>query len=343
MSATEPDSTDPQVSSILSAGEPGFSFIRHHTSVGSDIDDIEGRARAESNLIIRSKGEVKSKSQVPFFVGVVFWIVFVSLAGAIILKVREDLPFIDALFTSIDAVTATGLATHDITKYDTTSKCLIVLLMQLGSATMLALVPIAIRIRSLRQIVTYGTFNLSNFRRVPEWVVEYKALVILFRVVLLYNLLVYLVYGLAMFLRIIFSQATRELVHETAPGTSILGWIVFHTVSAYCNVGFSLMPNALIPFDDQTFLKFCLCMLILHGNVGFPIVLRWIIILLNHLAPKDSSRKVYFRCGFQVAARLLPGVPNLLPVPPSCSLPSSLSPPSLPDAHQPLHELFVAG
>ena len=40
---------------------------------------------------------------------------------------------------------------------------------------------------------------------------------------------------------------------------------------------------------------FCLNMLILHGNVMYPIVLRWSIIFMSAITPKSWSRKVYFR------------------------------------------------
>ena len=36
-------------------------------------------------------------------------------------------------------------------------------------------------------------------------------------------------------------------------------------------------------------------MLVLHGNVLFPIILRWIIIWLSAITPKSRSSKVYFR------------------------------------------------
>ena len=36
-------------------------------------------------------------------------------------------------------------------------------------------------------------------------------------------------------------------------------------------------------------------MLILHGNVMYPIVLRWSIIFMSAITPKSWSRKVYFR------------------------------------------------
>jgi trk system potassium uptake protein TrkH len=47
---------------------------------------------------------------------------------------------------------------------------------------------------------------------------------------------------------------------------------VFHSVSAFCNAGFSLFDNNLISYTGSYLLNFTICGLIVLGGIGFPVV-----------------------------------------------------------------------
>eukprot|EP00756_Hemistasia_phaeocysticola_P058966 Hpha_TRINITY_DN35654_c0_g1::TRINITY_DN35654_c0_g1_i1::g.68665::m.68665 len=243
---------------------------------------------------------VQSVKQLAFFRFAVLWIVFVSLVIGFFVWVAEggDVAFIDALFIATNAVTCTGLSTFDLTKASKTSAALVGVAMQLGSSTMLSLVPVAARVFYLRRILPEQSggksYDLRLYRRVPQTVVEYKALVILLRLVLLYQLVVYVLFGGL----ILIYLAAHSGAHHTATsgsGGGILAWSVFHTISAYNNAGFSTMPDSMGSFVVHPFLLFCIMMLVLAGNVLLPVFLRWTVVLLNAVSPKDSSRKIWFR------------------------------------------------
>jgi trk system potassium uptake protein TrkH len=47
---------------------------------------------------------------------------------------------------------------------------------------------------------------------------------------------------------------------------------LFHSVSAFCNAGFSLFENSLMDYPDSLLLNFTICGLIVLGGIGFPVV-----------------------------------------------------------------------
>jgi len=215
---------------------------------------------------------------------------------------KNDLTWEDAIFLSAGGVTATGLNSFDITMFSRASLNTIMIATQLGSATLTSLVPVVIRIRYLRQVIprNYRTFNLNNFKRVPEWLVEYKALVYLARIVIFTNLLVYLVYGGLLYYSLTSSDDSMAVLSDpdnnTAAAANTPGyWTLFHTISAYNNCGYSLQRDSFASFDSNVGILYSLNMLVLHGNVLHPIILRWIIIGLSAFTPKSRSSKVYFR------------------------------------------------
>jgi len=261
----------------------------------------------KSAAIIRASDVLHNVSQISFFKWTIGWIVTVSMICACFLMHYEgdndknNLSWEDAIFLSAGAVTATGLNSFDITLFSKASLNTIMIATQLGSATLTSLVPVVIRIRYLRQVIprNYRTFNLNNFKRVPEWLVEYKALVYLVRIVLVTNLIVYLFYGGLLYYFLTSTEDSMAVLSNTdntaAAANTPFYWTLFHTISAYNNCGFSLQRDSFASFDSNLGILYCLNMLVLHGNVLFPIFLRWIIIWLSALTPKSRSSKVYFR------------------------------------------------
>ena len=124
--------------------------------------------------------------------------------------------------------------------------------------------------------------DLVKFRRVPQWVVEYKALVLLLRVVLLYQAAIYVVCTLMVFASVLpsfdYSQSQKSALVADCGGCNAFEWSLFTTVSAYCNVGVALSNNSLEPTRNYPFVEFWICAAILCGNVMFPIFIRWIIV-----------------------------------------------------------------
>lgn len=47
---------------------------------------------------------------------------------------------------------------------------------------------------------------------------------------------------------------------------------VFHSVSAFCNAGFTLFPDSMVRYSDNILLNLTLCALIVVGGIGFPVL-----------------------------------------------------------------------
>ena len=58
----------------------------------------------------------------------------------------------------------------------------------------------------------------------------------------------------------------------TLPIKERLFFSIFHSVSAFCNAGFSLFSNSLEVFSSHTFLMVTFCCLIIIGGIGFPVI-----------------------------------------------------------------------
>jgi trk/ktr system potassium uptake protein len=60
---------------------------------------------------------------------------------------------------------------------------------------------------------------------------------------------------------------SRELPFLSAVYTAI-----FHTVSAFCNAGFSLYPQSMVGYSNSVLLNAVVCSLIVVGGIGFPVL-----------------------------------------------------------------------
>lgn len=172
--------------------------------------------------------------------------------------------WLDALFTATSAVCVTGLTVADTaTVFTRAGQAYLLLLIQLGGLGMITFTSLIIvalgRRLSLRQEVLTGVGAVVphiNAPRLVRDVVLFTAAIEVAGALLLYAL-----------------WAPR------------LGWAdaawhaVFHSVSAFCNAGFSTFSDSLIGFDDAPFSLAVVMLLIVLGGIGFltleELYLRW--------------------------------------------------------------------
>eukprot|EP01050_Picozoa_sp_SAG11_P002062 SAG11_NODE_100_length_16863_cov_12.374911_4_plen_430_part_00 len=234
---------------------------------------------------------------------VVTWIVGVSLVGGVTIFFLEHKNpalqssdafglFWDCIFVSMNGVTATGLASVDITVFKWMSQCVILLCMQLGSATMLTLCPVWIRMRSLRRALPPELVgrDLKDFHRVPQWLVEYKAMRLCMVVVLSYQAFFYGACGMLLYTMLKLDDEAASIVMSTEKGPSLEWYTIFTVVSAYCNCGFSLLDTSFVLFDEKPAVLICVEVLILAGNVLLPVLLHFALsVLVRRMSETSSS------------------------------------------------------
>lgn len=194
---------------------------------------------------------------------ILFFFLGLILTGSILLalpvswKGAEPLPYTDALFTATSAVCVTGLITVDTAAFSLFGKTVILLLIQFGGLG----------------LITFSTFFLVLFSRklslagrksVKEYYLEsipVEPRSIIRQIV---------------FMTLAVETAGAVLLAPVLPApVGVPGWFnaLFHSVSAFCNAGFSLYSNNLEDFVSQPLVNIVIPLLIILGGIGF-VVLR---------------------------------------------------------------------
>jgi trk system potassium uptake protein len=174
----------------------------------------------------------------------------------------NGITFTDALFTSVSAVCVTGLTTLDTaTEFTRLGKFFILLLIQLGGLGILSFT-------SFFGFLYKGGFSIENQLFLKDFVTAdrvsdtFKSLLHIIVTTLLVELI-----GVA-------------FIYLTVDGDVFSTWgqrlrfSIFHAVSAFCNAGFSSVPNGLFnPFLRTEYdFQLVICGLVILGGIGFPII-----------------------------------------------------------------------
>lgn len=190
----------------------------------------------------------------------------VILAGAVLLHLPaawsgipalpERLPFIDALFTATSAVCVTGLTTVDTSVFTRFGKVVIVLLIQVGGLGIISFTSLMLIIPGrrlpFRRLRTIRSFSVEGIESDP------------FRIVRSIVLSTFVIEGLGTLA--LFGLFSREGVPDS------LFTAVFHSVSAFCNAGFSTFPDNLEGFKGHPALLGTISILIVTGGIGFIVL-----------------------------------------------------------------------
>ncbi len=185
------------------------------------------------------------------------------LIGTILLKlpfstVSKKIDFIDALFTSTSAVCVTGLVVVDTgTFFSTVGKTVIITLIQIGG---LGVMTVSVMIFYLvgKSISIRQRFIIQDlFSQAPR-----GDILNLLRSILIFTLLVEFSGSLLLFFHWI-----REFSILKAAYLSI-----FHSISAFCNAGFSLFSNSGMNYSASPLFNITMCSLIVLGGIGFPVI-----------------------------------------------------------------------
>ena len=208
---------------------------------------------------------------------------FIIFIGAFLLMLPKahygTLDFIDALFTSTSAVCITGLTVVDTaTTFTTTGQVLILLLIQIGG----------VGVMTFTSFIALSFFTQTSFN-------DQMALKNILSEESMNNIFRTLFYTL--FTTIIAESIGTWLLWweiRDIPATVIpnkLFFAVFHSVSAFCNAGFStLSDNLYHPEIRNLYGLLCwMALLIILGGIGFPILFNYGK-LINH-----KVRNLFYR------------------------------------------------
>ncbi|HEX3072158.1 MAG TPA: potassium transporter TrkG [Ignavibacteriales bacterium] len=214
--------------------------------------------------------------------------VFTILIGALFLSLPRSttgghIPFIDALFTSTSAVCVTGLVVVDTATYYTQfGQTVILILIQIGGL-------------GLMTFTTFFTLFLSGGLGIKESFVlgdmmEEENIGELSRIL---SFLIIITFSI----ELIGAAILFASIYGTMPFDEALFSSIFHSISAFCNAGFSLFSLNLFDPTIKTNYVFTttISLLIILGGIGFPTIIN----LSQRGRAKDISKKLSNRITLQ--------------------------------------------
>ena len=178
------------------------------------------------------------------------WLPFCTTSGRI--------SFIDALFTSTSAVCVTGLVVVDTATYFTiTGKCIILFLIQLGGLGVMTFSTMVLL--AAGRSITISDRILVQEGYHPGSPRDFRALI---KSVFLFTGVIEGAGFILLFLRFL----------QVHPWPTALFSGLFHSVSGFCNAGFSLYSDSLMGFRGDVFINLVMAQLIIFGGLGFLVV-----------------------------------------------------------------------
>ncbi|NLW19227.1 MAG: potassium transporter Trk [Candidatus Cloacimonetes bacterium] len=199
----------------------------------------------------------------------------VILIGTVLLMLpvatvrKEVTPFVDALFTATSATCVTGLTVYDIGSYFSKfGQIVILLLIQIGGlgimtvSTAFALLlgrNIDLKLKNVMSQVVGGTNRVNVLH--------------LLKNIVIVTVSVELVGALVLLSKFIHGNTLSRAIYLS----------VFHSVSAFCNAGFSVFPDNMAGFGNSAIVSLVIPILIVIGGLGFTTIID----LLRYFFKKD--------------------------------------------------------
>ncbi len=170
---------------------------------------------------------------------------------------NESIGLINALFTSASAVCVTGLVVVNTSEFFTTfGQVVIIILIQMGGlgfmtmATFGALI-VGKKIGLKERLVIKEQLNFNSL----------SGLVKLTKYVIIVTFAIEAVGAILLSTRFIPIYGLKEGI-----------WFsVFHAISAYCNAGFDILGNSIVPYASDLTINLTIVLLIILGGLGFTV------------------------------------------------------------------------
>jgi Trk-type K+ transport system membrane component len=198
-----------------------------------------------------------------------FSFAFIILVGAALLELPNattvPISFVDALFTSTSAVCVTGLIVVDTaTRFTILGKSIILILIQTGGIGIMTFTTFFGFFFKGGSTSFSEKFLLSDFFSEDNVSEISKTLLKVIFITMLFELV-----GAA------FLYFSLDSHYFTTIGSRIR-FSVFHSISAFCNAGFSSLTNGLNDYRIRNTysILYVISILIILGGIGFPILLN---------------------------------------------------------------------
>lgn len=188
--------------------------------------------------------------------------------------------FVDALFTATSAVCVTGLTVVDTgTDYTLMGQVVILILIQMGGLGIMTLTAIAAQMTGRRlSLTSQAVVHDSMFQQ--DFASEFRST---FRSILAITFVTETVGSI-----LLFGHFWTRMDPQTAMFSA-----VFHSVSAFCNAGFSIYRENLVEFRDSLGVLGIVMVLIVLGGLGY-LVLHELRVFFGEVLGMRRQRKKRF-------------------------------------------------
>ncbi len=186
----------------------------------------------------------------------------------------------DAFFTSTSAITVTGLIVVDTAAYFTLfGKIVILLLIQLGGLGFMTFSTLTILILGKKisvtgKLIVENDFTAGNYKNIKNMII--KIIIATFSIELIGTVILWIGFS-------------------NLKGGERFFSALFHSISAFCNAGFSIFSNNFESYTSNSFINISLMLLIIAGGLGF--------LVLSEIYGKFFRRKQFKR--FSLHSRLV--------------------------------------
>ena len=194
-----------------------------------------------------------------FFCAIVIGTILLSLPLAV--EEGNSISFLDSLFTATSATCVTGLIVKDTgTFFSPFGKGVIFLLIQIGGlgimtfSTLFAIV-LGRKLTIKENVIIHRALNQQKVEGLKD----------LIKYILLITFGVELVGAACLFFR--WSHTENWSMHETLINS------IFHSVSAFCNAGFSFFSDSFTKYAQDPYINIIMMLLIFLGGIGFIVIL----------------------------------------------------------------------
>ncbi|MCE9635169.1 MAG: TrkH family potassium uptake protein [Planctomycetes bacterium] len=182
-----------------------------------------------------------------------------------------DANFVNGLFTATSAVCVTGLAVNDIAvTYTFAGQVVIFLLIQAGGLGIMVL-SAAVAIFAGRRLQTRSTAALTEMIDAESFAKLRRTI----RHIFLFTVVTEFIGAVFLFFSFLSNSSVDKGWRNPDPAAGAANRVwsaVFHSVSAFCNAGFSLCHGNLISFTGSFGVSGTIALLITMGGLGFPVL-----------------------------------------------------------------------
>eukprot|EP01122_Echinamoeba_exundans_P012674 TRINITY_DN5363_c0_g1_i1.p1 TRINITY_DN5363_c0_g1~~TRINITY_DN5363_c0_g1_i1.p1 ORF type:complete len:593 (+),score=102.60 TRINITY_DN5363_c0_g1_i1:96-1874(+) len=215
-----------------------------------------------------------------------YFVSMMFVGAGIIMATEPNILFEDALFIVTSAVNVNGLMSVNAATMTVSSQIVLVVWMFCGSSVLFSIVPTLIRrffITSYVRRKNPGPLADKPYKvLIGDSRLEYKALKKLSLVVFVYWAGLQFLGFLALSIYFAVNTGTRPIFEKR--GMSPVWFSMFFTAQGFQNCGFGSLED----FNLDAYVLITLSILIMAGNVAYPIFLRLIITVIHRFSKKKT-------------------------------------------------------